>query len=121
MKRTEAAVLVLLLLFVCRPAVPEDEWLSRDKAFHFITAFSATLWSYSYFRYQRGGDMRDSLRISCAVTLTFSIGKELKDMASGMKFKTNRFSYKDLVFDVLGTAAAAALIYSLDISGRKGK
>jgi len=75
-----------------------DRWLAWDKVEHFgISAFlSAT--SYEIFRDFYHNNQESSLYFSSALTFSLGVGKEIYDE----KRPNGRFSYKDLVADILG-------------------
>ena len=75
-----------------------DRWLAWDKVEHFgISAFlSAT--SYKIFRDFYNNHKESSLYFSGGLTFGLGLGKEIYDE----KRTNGKFSYKDLVVDVLG-------------------
>lgn len=75
-----------------------DRWLAWDKVEHFgISAFlSAT--SYEIFRDFYHNNQKSSLCFSGALTFSMGVGKEVYDE----KRPNGKFSYKDLVADILG-------------------
>jgi uncharacterized protein YfiM (DUF2279 family) len=79
----------------------EDKWLGWDKAGHLlISAFLAGS-SYSIYYKSFDNDKKSSIYFASVFTLSLGAGKEISDM----KKPKDRFSYKDLVFDVLGISA----------------
>jgi uncharacterized protein YfiM (DUF2279 family) len=88
----------------------DDTW-GKDKAYHLVVSFSlastwsATLWALG----------NDPLPIRLAMSSSFSllpgVFKEIYD--SGQPGKT--FSGKDLLWDVIGTAAGSLLIYAIEL------
>jgi uncharacterized protein YfiM (DUF2279 family) len=86
----------------------EDEWLGADKVFHFVGSFLMVgIGTWAHSRCHRHGIEQD---IRFGTGLTFSLGmvKELLDERQD----TNRFSWKDMVANVLGIFLAALIITS---------
>ncbi|MEO0144967.1 MAG: hypothetical protein ABIL49_06275 [candidate division WOR-3 bacterium] len=65
----------------------KDSWFSKDKFKHFFTSY--IIYSFS----------RENLNKEKAISITFSIGIS-KEIFDG--FRKEKFSYKDLVWDILG-------------------
>jgi uncharacterized protein YfiM (DUF2279 family) len=75
-----------------------DRWLAWDKAEHLgVSAFLSGV-SYSVFRDFYYNDKESSMYFSVCLTLGLGLGKEFHDL----KGPGGRFSYKDLLADVLG-------------------
>lgn len=85
-----------------------DSWFGADKAKHFFTAAFVQTLSFGGFR-STGLSRNASLAGASVVSLAVSVGKEVKDRASG-----GGFSGKDLTWDVAGIAAATALLRRTD-------
>jgi uncharacterized protein YfiM (DUF2279 family) len=86
------------------PVHREDRWLSNDKAKHFFT--SAFLESFTFSAIRATHVSKEGALVTAsAVTAGVGIGKELYDRKFG-----GDPSLKDLTADVLGIAAAAALM-----------
>lgn len=86
----------------------EDKWLGGDKVFHFVGSFLMVgMGSWAHSRCHRHSLEQD---IRFGMGLTFSLGmvKELLDERQA----TNRFSWKDMVANVLGIFLAALLLTS---------
>jgi uncharacterized protein YfiM (DUF2279 family) len=78
-----------------------DRWLAWDKLEHFgVSAFLSTF-SYEVYHDFYNNNEESSLCFSCGLTFSLGLGKEICDD----KRPEGRFSYKDLVADVLGIAA----------------
>jgi putative lipoprotein len=78
-----------------------DRWLARDKLEHFgVSAFLSVL-SYRVYHDFYNKDKESSLCFSCGLTFSLGLGKEIYDK----KKPGGKFSYKDLVADILGLAA----------------
>jgi uncharacterized protein YfiM (DUF2279 family) len=75
-----------------------DRWFAWDKAEHLgVSAFLSGV-SYSVFRDFYHNDEESSMYFSATLTLGLGLGKELHDS----KRPGGRFSYKDLLADILG-------------------
>jgi uncharacterized protein YfiM (DUF2279 family) len=75
-----------------------DKWLAWDKLEHLgvSTFFSATLYNVSHDFYYN--DQESSIYLSSGLTFSLGLGKEFYDR----KIRKGKFSYKDLVADILG-------------------
>ena len=113
MKKLVILILIFLWTFGLSAKNYNDKWFSQDKFLHLTTSFSLTLWLYPYFNYQRNLSEKKALKNSLYVGLTFGFGKEGFDCISGLIFKKNGkfFSYKDLVYNIVGTLGAIGFIY----------
>ena len=75
-----------------------DEWVAWDKVEHLgVSAFLSGV-SYSIFRDFYYNKKESSIYFSATLTLGAGLGKEFYDK----KTPKGRFSYKDLVADILG-------------------
>lgn len=76
----------------------QDKWIAWDKLEHLgISAFfSATFYNVSHDFYYN--DQRSSIYLSSGLTFSLGLGKEFYDR----KIRKSKFSYKDLVADILG-------------------
>jgi uncharacterized protein YfiM (DUF2279 family) len=99
MKKT---IPILLLFLICWPA-HGDSFLSEDKAKHFL--FSSFLTgSISYIAAVNPNVKSERPpAVGCSITLGIGILKEIYDATK----PDNRFSVKDLIWDVLGISAGA--------------
>jgi putative lipoprotein len=77
-----------------------DKWFARDKAEHLVVSAFLSGVSCSIFRDFYNNQERSSVYFSAALTFTLGLGKEFYDRGPPQ----GKFSYKDLVADVLGTA-----------------
>jgi uncharacterized protein YfiM (DUF2279 family) len=77
-----------------------DKWFARDKAEHLVVSTFLSGVSYSVFRDFYYNKEETSAYFSAILTFSVGLGKELHDM----KAPRGRFSYKDIVADVLGIA-----------------
>lgn len=86
-------------------APPADRWLARDKAAH--ASLSCALVGFGYhWATRESGSGRPAARTGSAlITLSLGTAKEARDGCS----QGNRFSWKDLAADVLGTACGIIL------------
>jgi uncharacterized protein YfiM (DUF2279 family) len=76
----------------------EDKWLSWDKFGHFFISGFLSGSSYSIYHKSFNNDKESSLYFAGTFALSLGIGKEITDM----KKPQNKFSYKDLIFDLMG-------------------
>jgi len=79
----------------------EDKWLGWDKAGHFFVSGFLAGASYSVYHKSFNNTRESSVYFSSILTLSIGIGKEVNDR----KKPQNRFSYKDLIYDILGISA----------------
>ncbi|UCB52676.1 MAG: hypothetical protein JSV10_00870 [Candidatus Zixiibacteriota bacterium] len=77
-----------------------DKWFARDKAEHLVASAFLSGVSCSVFRDFYDNRERSSVYFSAALTFTLGLGKEFYDRETPQ----GKFSYKDLVADVLGIA-----------------
>lgn len=81
-----------------------DRWLDVDKAQHFAMSYGSAVVGYSMLR-GMDVDHGNAEAAALAGSIVLGLGKELADRARG-----GTISYKDLVWDALGTLAAWGLI-----------
>jgi putative lipoprotein len=91
-----------------RPAGQQDGWFGRDKLLHFAASAIIQSAAHSTFRW-RGASYQRAGWAAAAVTATSGIGKELWD-----RHRKRDFSLRDLTWDGLGGATAAAVIRQVD-------
>ena len=86
-------------------AVARDSWFGIDKIKHFF--MSAFIESVSYSALQAARvKRRPALTGAIGVSAAFGVARELHDRRT----PGNRFSYRDLTWDAVGTAAGAAML-----------
>lgn len=102
-----------------RPAIAsdtggEDPWWGRDKALHLgvSTGLAAAGYGVSSFWLDRAWQRAS---VGAAFSLTLGVGKELADWAG-----YGQPSYKDLLYDVAGTALGVTLAYLVDLATGTG-
>ncbi len=78
--------------------IKEDKWLGWDKFGHFFISGFLSGTSYSIYHKSFNNDKESSILFSSSFTLSLGVGKEINDM----KKPQNKFSYKDLIFDLMG-------------------
>lgn len=78
---------------------PEDRWFSKDKWMHLSTAYFITVQSSYALHKMFYANTDDAKHISVGITLSLSLGKEFYDAF----YKKSIFSWKDLVYDLLGS------------------
>jgi len=84
----------------------EDKWWGRDKAKHFVVSAFLAGASYKIYRDGLHNKKEHSLYFSTGFTLSLGLGKELHDETRPQK----RFSYKDLVYDLLGIGVGLFIV-----------
>ncbi|HVP37387.1 MAG TPA: DUF2279 domain-containing protein [Terriglobales bacterium] len=77
----------------------EDKWLAWDKAGHFLISGFLAGSSYAIYHKSFNNDRKSSIYFASIFTLGLGVGKELSDMRK----PKDKFSYKDIIFDILGT------------------
>lgn len=88
---------------------PEDKWFSKDKWMHLSTAYFLTLQS-TYALDKMFYTKADNARyVSLGISLSLSLGKEFYDAF----YKKSIFSWKDLVYDILGSGLGYITLTSL--------
>jgi uncharacterized protein YfiM (DUF2279 family) len=114
--RTLLIVLLLIHFIGCTThqktlppsATKKDEWFAKDKVKHFSISFLIGALTYSI---ARGGEANkdDASIIGFSVSSACGIAKEIND-----EIKHNGWSYKDLVWDILGGGTAVSISNALD-------
>ncbi len=84
----------------------EDKWLSWDKAGHFLISGILAGSSYSVYHESFNNDRNSSIYFASIFTLSLGTGKELSDSRK----PHDKFSYKDLIFDVMGAAVGLLIV-----------
>lgn len=110
MKQLARLLLALAFGLTCQKARASDSdpWLGPDKALHFGVTAALALGGYA------GSSpwleaRRDRAIVGGSVALTLGVGKELWDLSGH-----GDPSFRDLAWDVLGTAAGLALAVGID-------
>lgn len=86
---------------------PYDPWIAEDKLQHLGMSAAITTFSYGSAR-AAGFDRGPALTVSIVAAATAGIAKEIYDRKAGRPF-----SFKDLFWDALGTAAAVMMLESV--------
>ncbi len=86
----------------------KDEWFGKDKAKHFLLSFLVGAVTYTLAR-EGEADKDDATIIGFSFTGVCSIAKEVND-----ELKNKGWSYKDLVWDLIGCGTALSITNSLD-------
>jgi len=89
-----------------QPSIPQDAWIAEDKFQHLGMSAAITTFSYGSARLA-GVERGPALTMSIVAAATAAIGKEIYDRRAGRPF-----SFKDLFWDALGTAAAVMMLES---------
>ncbi len=84
----------------------EDKWLGWDKAGHFLISGILAGSSYAIYHQSFNNDRKSSIYFASIFTLSLGAGKELSDSRK----PHDKFSYKDLIFDVLGASAGLLIV-----------
>ncbi|MDX9780387.1 MAG: hypothetical protein WC372_04490 [Candidatus Neomarinimicrobiota bacterium] len=79
---------------------PNDRWFSPDKWMHLSTSYFIVLQSHYVLNRNFRFPESDAGHISLGLSLSLSLGKEFYDVFG----RKGIFSWKDLVYDVLGSA-----------------
>ncbi|MBC7789504.1 MAG: hypothetical protein H7Z74_06140 [Anaerolineae bacterium] len=97
-------IVTLALVLSLQSQPSRDRWFGPDKVKHFFIAAFLQSVSYSALR---AANTRHGLSMAgaTATTTVFSIGKEFSD-----RRKYGEFSFRDLVYDAGGAAAASTLL-----------
>ena len=86
----------------------EDKWFGKDKVFHFVgSILMVGMGSWAHSRCHHHGFEQD-LRFGMGLAFSLGMVKELLDERQD----TNRFSWKDMVANVLGIFLAAIVLTS---------
>ena len=83
---------------------PGDAWLGEDKAKHFLVA-GALGAGITYAVEDGGGSQGEAAALTYGVVIPLGVGKEVVDL----KVRGTGFSWKDLVWDILGASAGHLL------------
>lgn len=109
-------ILILLLVVALRGASltsagekSEDKWLAFDKFQHFVFSTHITLFTYKACRDSYHNPPAVSRAEAISLTFSFGLGKEVLDLRK----PAGKFSYKDLIVDILGISAGLALGHNL--------
>jgi len=78
----------------------EDEWTGEDKALHLTASFAIDTFMYNVLRKDHGYTDKEAKITAFFTTLFVGLTKELID---------DRFSWKDIGADALGTGIGAAV------------
>lgn len=84
---------------------PLDPWFAEDKLKHFAVSFVITSVSASAARFA-GADHHSSVAIGAGVGAAAGLVKEISD---ARPTSPGMFSYRDIIWDIAGIAAATAL------------
>lgn len=82
------------------PSKPADSWFGQDKAKHFLLSAVITGAVSYQAKYQHDWSLKNSQYLGAGVSFSLGLAKECRDRHRPNGY----FSWKDLVFDVLGVA-----------------
>jgi putative lipoprotein len=102
--RPIATLVLSVNLIFAQAAVARDSWFGADKIKHFFLSAFATSLSYSALQ-AAGANRRTAMTGAVAASLTVGVARESYNLRT-----TKVFSLKDLTWDAIGTAAAAAML-----------
>ena len=85
--------------------ITEDKWLGKDKFKHFVACLYYAGFTEWISNHHYGLYKNQSRRTGVIVSISIGIVKEMYD-----KKRYNKFSWKDIVFDILGAVCGALLI-----------
>ena len=83
-----------------------DKWWGKDKAKHFLVSAFLAGACYKIYHNQWHNKKEHSLYFSTGFTLSLGLGKEIYDDARPQ----NKFSYKDLIYDLLGVGVGLLIV-----------
>ncbi len=83
-------------------AFTKDDWLAKDKGMHLVGSFIAT--GVTTLSLKRLAGYSDSKSVNLGITFSLGLGFS-KELYDGQQEK-NRFSYKDLTADLIGSVLA---------------
>ncbi len=103
--RAVPACFVALILLLASSPAHADEWLGKDKFYHFSASVAVGSGAFlgSAYLYDEGTPAAWSA-MSMGTVVTVGVGKELYDLGMGKEF-----SGKDLAWDVAGGLTAVGL------------
>lgn len=102
---TPAVLALCGCLTLLPPDPPGDRWFGEDKVKHFVASFVVTSLAASGAR-AAGLDSRGSVWVGVGTGVAAGVWKELRDR--GRAGETS--SFRDLAWDLLGVAAASAVM-----------
>ncbi len=80
----------------------KDEWLAKDKGMHLVGSFITT--GVTTLSLKRLAGYSDTKSVNLGITFSLGLGLS-KELYDGQQEK-NRFSYKDLTADLIGSVLA---------------
>ena len=83
----------------------KDRWLGSDKVAHLTLSLFISAISYKIYHDNYYNDKDSSILFSSGFTLSLGLGKEFYDR----KRPNNKFSYKDLIADIIGISLGLVL------------
>lgn len=111
MKAAVACAAALLMPIAATPrvqAADSDPWFAHDKYLHGSVSAALSLTGYAAAS-STTTDLRWRFGTGAALALTAGVGKELLDLGG-----PGDASWRDLTWDVVGTATGLAIAYMLD-------
>jgi uncharacterized protein YfiM (DUF2279 family) len=83
-----------------------DKWWGKDKAKHLLVSAFLAGTCYRIYHNQLHNKKEHSLYFSTGLTLSLGLGKEIYDQTRPQK----KFSYKDLIYDILGIGVGLLIV-----------
>ena len=99
-------LLIVALHGGAQPQPPLDRWFAEDKLKHFAVSFVITSVSASAARFA-GVDRHSSVLIGVGAGAAAGLAKEISD---ARPTSPGTFSYRDIIWDIAGVAAATAVV-----------
>jgi len=93
-----------LNLLFAQAAVAKDSWFGVDKVKHFFMSAFVTSVSYSAIQ-AAGGNRKTAMVGAVGTSMAVGFAREIHNRRT-----TKLFSFKDLSWDAVGTAAAATML-----------
>jgi len=84
----------------------QDKWFGEDKAHHFVMSFMLAWWGTMNHDLMHKHGSNQAIRAGAGFSFALGIAKEIRDC----RMPNNRFSFKDLIADLLGIGLAVLLM-----------
>ncbi|RMF94757.1 MAG: hypothetical protein D6734_07035 [Candidatus Schekmanbacteria bacterium] len=115
-KFKEKSIILLLIFLFLHLALgctalknDKDQWLSKDKAYHFLAAGAISASATAISKKGKLSDAESTL-VGVSITLAAGTGKESYDK----KIKKTFFSWKDMIFNLLGALTGSLIVNMTD-------
>ena len=84
----------------------QDDWFGEDKVHHAVMSFMLTWWGTMTHDLMHDHGSNQDIRAGVGFSITLGLAKEIRDS----RMPKNRFSWKDIVADLLGIGMAVLLL-----------